>query len=70
MRKVVCHITFHAMLRRPVLSCLSQVYTYIAKMGDKRSPVWNSVSDELRCVRALLPLCHVDLRAVSRSGAL
>ena len=61
--KIVGHITFAALLRREILSCLQAVYVYIRKNYHVHSRLWPEVTRELRWVASLLPLIHRDLSA-------
>lgn len=61
--KIVGHITFAALLRREILSCLQAVYVYIWKSYHVHSRLWPEVKRELRWVASLLPLIQRDLSA-------
>lgn len=61
--RLVGHITFAALLRREVLSCLQAVYVFIRKQYHVQSRLWPEVCRELRWVCSLLPLIQRDLGA-------
>ncbi len=62
MRKVVGHVTCRLLLRRPILSVLHHVYSFINAGIIKRIPVWDSVWDEIRTLRGMLVFAFSDLR--------
>jgi len=62
MRKVVGHVTCRLLLRRPILSVLHHVYSFINAGINKRIPVWDSVWDEIRTLRGMLVFAFSDLR--------
>ena len=63
MRRVAGHITCVLLLKRPLLSCLHYIYSFMNAEIVHPVRLWPAVVLELRLVRALLVFCFSDLAA-------
>ena len=58
---IVGHIITILLVNRLALSFLGHVYDFIKGSNLRKQPLWKSVREELRQIRAILPLCRVSL---------
>jgi hypothetical protein len=55
---LVGHMTYFCMLQRGALSIFNSVYKFIRTAGARTLPLWQSVAEELRVFRSLMPLVN------------
>ena len=63
LEKLLGHLTFVFLLRRPFLSVFNAVYKFVRFSYTEASVMWKTVRDELECARGLLPLVRADWKA-------
>ena len=65
------HIVSMLLVRRESLSILCAAYSFVKECKGKRTWLWESVTKELWCVRALMPLLYTNMRRpwATRVGA-
>ena len=61
MAKLIGHITWSCLLRRPALSLINAGYRFARTFGPRIGRVWPAVGQELRSIASLLPLLTCNL---------
>ena len=63
LERLIGHITFACLLRRPLLCCLRSAYDFVGVRSDVVRQLWPSALRELRMALGLLIYAHMDLAA-------
>ena len=61
MAKLIGHITWSCLLRRPALSLINAGYRFARTFGLRSGRVWPAVAQEFRWIASLLPLLTCNL---------
>ena len=59
--KLIGHITWSCLLRRPALSLINAGYRFARAFGPRSGRLWPAVTQELRWISSLLPLLSCNL---------
>ena len=68
--KLIGHITWNCLLRRPALSLVNAGYRFARTFGPRSGRLWPAVAQEFRWVASLLPLLSCNLPALGRRGSM